>query len=222
LIRTKTTDTVSKIPILGDIPLLGWLFRSKTTSTDKTNLVILMTPHIVRQYEKIRAILDRKLKERDDFLEANSGGDDPQRWKRDEIIRSLPNIDEIKNNHPPSTVTIDEDEPVKTPAAKPAPAATVVPPPSPPAPVAKNTEATTSSAPQATLPAVLVKPEVPPTVVVKPLMETPVVSPPPPPVIPPTVPAEPPQTAPVSDSPPSSGAPVTVPPPSDIPPTAGT
>jgi general secretion pathway protein D len=124
LIRTTSSENVTKIPILGDIPLLGWLFRAKTTQSLKSNLVILMTPHIVRQYEKIRAILDRKLKERDDFLEASTGGDDPQRWKRDEIIRTLPNLDDLVNKHPPTTITIDEDEPAS--ATK--PAAVVVPP----------------------------------------------------------------------------------------------
>ena len=124
LIRTTSSETVSKIPILGDIPLLGWLFRAKTSQALKSNLVILMTPHIVRQYEKIRSILDRKLKERDDFLEANSGGDDPQRWKRDEVIRSLPDIKALQENHPPTTITIDEDEPIKKPATVVKPAET--------------------------------------------------------------------------------------------------
>ncbi|MEO5971183.1 MAG: type II secretion system secretin GspD, partial [Bdellovibrionia bacterium] len=123
LIRTTSSENVTKIPILGDIPLLGWLFRAKTTQSLKSNLVILMTPHIVRQYEKIRAILDRKLKERDDFLEASTAGDDPQRWKRDEIIRSLPNLEDLVNKHPPTTITIDEDEP----AAAMKPAAVAVP-----------------------------------------------------------------------------------------------
>src|SRR5262249_36447037 len=63
----KVNDKVTKIPLLGDIPLLGWLFRAKNTTSSKTNLLIFLTPHIVRQYEKVRAILDRKLKERDDF-----------------------------------------------------------------------------------------------------------------------------------------------------------
>ena len=34
-----------KVPILGDIPLLGLLFRSKSESNDKTNLYIFLTPH---------------------------------------------------------------------------------------------------------------------------------------------------------------------------------
>jgi general secretion pathway protein D len=110
LIRDKLSETTSKIPLLGDIPLLGWLFRSKTSSTDKTNLLIFLTPHIVRQYEKVRAILDQKLKERDEYLETNTGGEDPLRDKRDDIIRSLPDLKDVMAKRE-STVTIDEDTP---------------------------------------------------------------------------------------------------------------
>ena len=119
LMRDKTTEAVKKVPLLGDIPLLGWLFKAKDTVVEKTNLMIFLTPHIVRQYEKVRQILDRKLKERDDYLELNAGGEDPLRWKRDEMIRSLPEISTITAKKETS-VTIDED-----------PAAVAVPPADP-------------------------------------------------------------------------------------------
>jgi general secretion pathway protein D len=48
LIQDKENVTDTKIPLLGDIPLLGWLFKSKTKTRNKTNLMILLTPHIVR------------------------------------------------------------------------------------------------------------------------------------------------------------------------------
>ena len=41
-------DTVQKVPVLGDIPLLGWLFRSHTTTKDKQNLMVFMRPSIMR------------------------------------------------------------------------------------------------------------------------------------------------------------------------------
>jgi general secretion pathway protein D len=47
LIRDNVTSSTSKVPFLGDIPLLGWLFKSKTTSIDKTNLMIFITPYII-------------------------------------------------------------------------------------------------------------------------------------------------------------------------------
>lgn len=107
LIRDKMSEQVSKVPLLGDIPLLGWLFRSKSSTTEKTNLLIFMTPHIVRQYEKVRALLDRKLKERDDFIEKQAGGRDNLREYRDNLIRRLPEIGDITSYKPRTAETID-------------------------------------------------------------------------------------------------------------------
>lgn len=110
LIRDKTDNTVSKIPLLGDIPLLGWLFRSTTKSSAKSNLLIFITPHIMRQYEKMRMVLDRKLKERDDFIEKNAGGDDPSREYRDEMIRKLPDVKSLTSYNPKRYEPIDGED----------------------------------------------------------------------------------------------------------------
>jgi len=48
LMQSKKLDSTSKVPILGDIPLLGLLFKHKVTSNGKTELMIFMTPHIVK------------------------------------------------------------------------------------------------------------------------------------------------------------------------------
>ena len=45
--KRETAKTISKVPLLGDIPLLGGLFRSKTESVSINELVILITPRIV-------------------------------------------------------------------------------------------------------------------------------------------------------------------------------
>jgi type II secretory pathway component GspD/PulD (secretin) len=45
--KDEKTKTVTKIPILGDIPLLGMLFRNTSDETNRTELVILLTPHIM-------------------------------------------------------------------------------------------------------------------------------------------------------------------------------
>ncbi|MBC7692452.1 MAG: type II secretion system secretin GspD [Methylotenera sp.] len=110
LMRDNTQESVSKIPVLGDIPLLGWLFRAKSSSATKTNLLMFITPRIIRQYESIRAVLDKKLKERDDFLEANTGGNDPIRSYRDKIIKDLPSIQKIINTKPQNIHTIDNGQ----------------------------------------------------------------------------------------------------------------
>lgn len=45
--KDKRTKTVKQIPILGEIPLLGYLFRSTNDKLEKSDLVILLTPHIM-------------------------------------------------------------------------------------------------------------------------------------------------------------------------------
>jgi general secretion pathway protein D len=49
LMQNQKTQTDSKIPILGDIPLLGNLFKHKVKTTSKTELLIFLTPHIVKE-----------------------------------------------------------------------------------------------------------------------------------------------------------------------------
>ena len=46
LISSLDRKVVRKVPVLGDIPLLGYLFRHKTVSKDKVDLMIFITPHI--------------------------------------------------------------------------------------------------------------------------------------------------------------------------------
>jgi general secretion pathway protein D len=46
-IKEKVTRTETKIPLLGDIPLLGALFRNNYEARDKINLVVIITPYIV-------------------------------------------------------------------------------------------------------------------------------------------------------------------------------
>jgi len=47
LISTQTTDRDSKVPILGDIPILGYAFKRKQKADVKTELLIFLTPHVV-------------------------------------------------------------------------------------------------------------------------------------------------------------------------------
>jgi len=62
LIREDTAKITSKVPFLGDIPLLGALFRSTSNTKKRTNLLIFVTPRIVtdmRIAEKERKRLER-------------------------------------------------------------------------------------------------------------------------------------------------------------------
>jgi pilus assembly protein CpaC len=48
LVDNRVTETLSKIPGIGDIPVLGKLFQSKSFNKSKTELLVIVTPHIVR------------------------------------------------------------------------------------------------------------------------------------------------------------------------------
>lgn len=63
LISEEDSDSSSKVPILGDIPIIGWLFKSKTVSKRRTNLVIFLTPHILRSSDDM-ALRSREITER--------------------------------------------------------------------------------------------------------------------------------------------------------------
>jgi general secretion pathway protein D len=60
LVGDSTSEGVSKVPFFGDIPLLGWLFKTKSSSREKTNLYVFITAHIVRTQQDARKIFDEK------------------------------------------------------------------------------------------------------------------------------------------------------------------
>ena len=47
LIRNNITDTQTKVPILGDIPILGWFFKNKQKTDSKSNLLVLISSRII-------------------------------------------------------------------------------------------------------------------------------------------------------------------------------
>lgn len=51
LIQDQVTQSEFKVPLLGDIPLLGWFFRYETRKNSKTNLMIFIRPTILRTAE---------------------------------------------------------------------------------------------------------------------------------------------------------------------------
>lgn len=104
LVRDSESESVAKVPLLGDIPILGWLFSARSAQKEKKNMLVFITPHIIRHYERVRRILDKKLKERDDFIEDNAGGEDPHRNYRDNLIRSLPDIKTLTQGTQPDVV----------------------------------------------------------------------------------------------------------------------
>jgi general secretion pathway protein D len=69
LMRDAITRSQQKVPLLGDIPLIGNLFRSTKTAKSKQNLLLFLTPYVVRTQADLRTIYERKLRERQEFLD---------------------------------------------------------------------------------------------------------------------------------------------------------
>lgn len=60
LIQDDFTDSEQKVPLLGDIPVVGRLFKSKTRTNVKRNLLVFLQPRIIRETAQARAVTDEK------------------------------------------------------------------------------------------------------------------------------------------------------------------
>ncbi len=68
LISDETSQAERKIPLLGDIPLIGWLFKLQSKGLKKTNLMIFLTPHILEEAEDLDQIRQQKSDEMKNVL----------------------------------------------------------------------------------------------------------------------------------------------------------
>ncbi|WP_087023276.1 type II secretion system secretin GspD [Thaumasiovibrio subtropicus] len=83
LINEETNESESKIPLLGDIPVLGHLFKSTNTTKSKTNLVVFIKPTIIRDGISADGITQRKY----NYIRAE------QLYKQEQGLRLMPNTD---------------------------------------------------------------------------------------------------------------------------------
>jgi len=60
LMQNKNSNTETKIPLLGDIPLLGYLFKNITNENRRTNLMIFITPKVVQTPEDAESMTEQK------------------------------------------------------------------------------------------------------------------------------------------------------------------
>lgn len=69
LMRDTKLTSLTKIPLLGDLPVLGFLFRNSVTRTEKSNLLLILTPYVIQSQEDLRKVFTRKMQERQEFLD---------------------------------------------------------------------------------------------------------------------------------------------------------
>ncbi len=67
MLQDNIRESVAKYPVLGDIPVLGALFRSTSFEKDETELIVIVTPHLVKPLDMVKQTLPT-----DAYLEPNS------------------------------------------------------------------------------------------------------------------------------------------------------
>lgn len=67
MIKDDSTTTVSGIPGLSQIPVLGWLFKTQSTTTQKTNVMLFITAHIIDTVEDNQKLMEDKRATMEDF-----------------------------------------------------------------------------------------------------------------------------------------------------------
>ncbi len=104
LVRNFESEGKQKIPILGDIPILGWLFRHTSVDQQQSFLLVFLTPHIVREPKDLQEIYKKKVKDRDEFLASAFGKDyyDTQTYKNmnREPLKPYTPLEHNKKNDP--------------------------------------------------------------------------------------------------------------------------
>jgi general secretion pathway protein D len=71
LIDKTQTEGTTQTPCLGSIPLLGWLFKSATSTDDRTNLYIFLTPHIIETPDEAEEISRGKMEDIERIKDGN-------------------------------------------------------------------------------------------------------------------------------------------------------
>ncbi|CUS34070.1 putative general secretion pathway protein D [Candidatus Nitrospira nitrificans] len=99
LVRDNITLSERKIPLLGDIPWLGWLFKSQSRQIEKLNLLVFLTPHLVRDDADVVELNARKAKDIN-ILQRDNRIEEPTKLKQDVLERL-----ELPSTVPPSSLT---------------------------------------------------------------------------------------------------------------------
>ena len=69
LLQDREINTITKVPLLGDIPIIGYFFKQTTKKVQKTNLLVFLTPYVIEDQSDLKRIFEHKLHERREWLE---------------------------------------------------------------------------------------------------------------------------------------------------------
>ena len=98
LIQERDIYSETKVPLLGDIPILGYLFKYAKKTKRKTNLLIVLTPYIIKDQLDLQAIRERKVREREEFVRSFSSLNEMKYSPRTDYRRKRGVIEEINRS----------------------------------------------------------------------------------------------------------------------------
>ncbi|MEJ7601170.1 MAG: type II secretion system secretin GspD [Kofleriaceae bacterium] len=105
LIQERDIYSVAKVPLLGDIPILGYLFKYSTKSKKKTNLLIMLTPYIIKDQLDLQAIRERKVRERQEFVRSFASLNEMKYEPKIDYRRKRGMVEEINR----SVISVEQD-----------------------------------------------------------------------------------------------------------------
>jgi general secretion pathway protein D len=135
LIGKTATNVETKIPVLGDIPLIGALFRGTRNTERKTNLLIFLTPHVINESDDLQEVYRVKWAQRQEFVKRFYGKSrDAQQKELAAILAGSMTAIDQPSQYRPKERPVQAEETI---GAKVAPS-TILPPPAetPPVPAA--------------------------------------------------------------------------------------
>lgn len=112
LVGMTDTKVETKVPILGDLPLIGVLFRGSRTEFRRSNLMVFLTPHIVDDDGDMLEIMRVKEAQRQEFIRRFYGKsrDEQMDQLHDLLKYSMNFVDEVPMYSGPDPVPAEEDE----------------------------------------------------------------------------------------------------------------
>jgi general secretion pathway protein D len=115
LIQDSDQVTESKVPLLGDIPGLGWLFKTRNTKREKTNLLIMLTPRIIKD---ARDMAEVSVNQKDSFGQSvkREAPIDIDQMIKEQMLRDQKVLRDTVDTVPPAT-SAPAAAPVTAPAA---------------------------------------------------------------------------------------------------------
>lgn len=110
LTQNDNTNSESKIPLLGDIPLIGWLFKGVDNKKERKNIMVFVTPRIIKNESQQNTLFLEKLEERLSFIDKYLNNAKKIKATTHSILKTEFKSDSISKNNFPTNLNKDNSE----------------------------------------------------------------------------------------------------------------